>query len=969
MAAFTASQASVTNGSKVVTINSGESIANIRQGDFLFLAGFLVEINRGYVGAASQQYIELVKNWANSSQSSQPAVVIPTTGDFRAAVDAINNANKNVNDNFVAMQDWQTKTGTVTFTNQDGTTTTVKTLKQIEADNEAQMDAYHPFPWAMRKVEFEARRAANNEKYAASGFVHFGKHYVNSAEFIKEGITCFSSFWDEPNKNRFWMGRSSQASSVGGASKTDSAILNIAGVITNLESLADDYAETSRLTTVKLPPVEDGTRTCDSATGVSVTHATAAIAFASETATNKVVTNRVDMWGFEAFLREINAADPFVYKHGLIQSLATSINGVPTVDDNVRPITYFAWYEGDTTSRGKGVNWQTATESQRIAIASDADNKIYFDDATGKFYQMSIRGRSFAGTRNGDWLTLDSNIDKDIAPELETVVVAAQGIADYRAPYVSVSTRQNSYRGFTTTLNDDPQLGVYTVVSSSTNTAINGECYFLVCGTVNRRNTGLYHESFNNYGTAKASDNKEWHETTQIFTSKSDCFDVAKLLASSGSIASAKSGAPDGRFYDAIYASGAGGVCRDMRYSAYGLSPDDFTAKDAAIKSAEYRGREKAIKSKVIDTDYWLGSSHSNKLTKWINYSGDLIVYLAGNTLKIRVGDNLIVIDKTKDIVFKMNNIYTIDASTARCKLTDVTSLKGAFPEVSGTNSNVIYLVHEAKILPSVSGDFLHTDIIGDPSNILLCEDLKDGWAGLWVPVIPDGVSSEFPLSRPRSSEISSQKRIYTSNNGQDWTVGTVPIDIQKSETVGQAYPAGYIGLLTYNTKASLVKSSINTEIYGGLGYVFASSRAKDASGRVLGYSLTKRVNKSLTGSVLGSDQGNHSLTYIQGGDGYTTNKLLGFNSCVSQHTPIAIVAPQFQSPAFKALNYNVVENQQGYVQYAATELKHNGVDWGDDGKIHIVDNQSTMLDENGNTVLVVTARCVEPLGWIKNDK
>ena len=53
MAAFTASQASVTNGSKVVTINSGESIANIRQGDFLFLAGFLAEINRGYVGAAS----------------------------------------------------------------------------------------------------------------------------------------------------------------------------------------------------------------------------------------------------------------------------------------------------------------------------------------------------------------------------------------------------------------------------------------------------------------------------------------------------------------------------------------------------------------------------------------------------------------------------------------------------------------------------------------------------------------------------------------------------------------------------------------------------------------------------------------------------------------------------------------------------------------------------------------------------
>ncbi|MGO2349876.1 hypothetical protein, partial [Pseudoalteromonas nigrifaciens] len=162
MAAFTASQASVTNGSKVVTINSGESIANIRQGDFLFLAGFLVEINRGYVGGANQQYIELVKNWANSSQSNQPALAIPTTGDFRAAVDAINNANKNVNDNFLAMQNWQTKTGTVTFVNQDGTTTTVKTLKQIEAEADTATTA------AINAVETRAQTAYREAVEAAS---------------------------------------------------------------------------------------------------------------------------------------------------------------------------------------------------------------------------------------------------------------------------------------------------------------------------------------------------------------------------------------------------------------------------------------------------------------------------------------------------------------------------------------------------------------------------------------------------------------------------------------------------------------------------------------------------------------------------------------------------------------------------------------------------------------------------------
>jgi len=51
MAAFTASQAKVDNGSKVVQINSGESVSNVRGGDFLVIANAIVEINRAYIGA------------------------------------------------------------------------------------------------------------------------------------------------------------------------------------------------------------------------------------------------------------------------------------------------------------------------------------------------------------------------------------------------------------------------------------------------------------------------------------------------------------------------------------------------------------------------------------------------------------------------------------------------------------------------------------------------------------------------------------------------------------------------------------------------------------------------------------------------------------------------------------------------------------------------------------------------------
>ncbi len=285
------------------------------------------------------------------------------------------------------MQDWQTKTGTVTFVNIDGTTTTVKTLKQIESEAQAQLDTYHPFPWAMRKVEFEARRAANNEKFAASGFVHNGKHQDDGVDYIPIG----EGFYSELRlSNLLRMGVDSEGTDKG---TPDFPVVNIAGVTTHLVSLGDIH--TSR---VNFPAPEDGTRTYDTETDISTRHASPAIAFASETDTNKVVTKRVDMWGLEAFIKEITDSDPFVYPNGLVQSKQVTLCGVATETDTFRPDTYFSWHSEESGKTGRGVNWQTATEQERIAIASDPKNNIFFDDETGSFYQWCVRCRSFAGT-------------------------------------------------------------------------------------------------------------------------------------------------------------------------------------------------------------------------------------------------------------------------------------------------------------------------------------------------------------------------------------------------------------------------------------------------------------------------------------------------------------------------------------------------------------------------------------------
>jgi hypothetical protein len=141
MATYTAKQVSINNGSRDVVINSGELPQDINVGDFLCIGQFApMEINRVYFNDNNTPFIELVELWKNDNQASQPAIVIPSTVEFRETAHALKAANTLVNDNTQAMQKWQTKLGEVEFKNIDGTKTLVKTLKQMELDYQSTVD-------------------------------------------------------------------------------------------------------------------------------------------------------------------------------------------------------------------------------------------------------------------------------------------------------------------------------------------------------------------------------------------------------------------------------------------------------------------------------------------------------------------------------------------------------------------------------------------------------------------------------------------------------------------------------------------------------------------------------------------------------------------------------------------------------------------------------------------------------------
>ncbi|MDC9565557.1 MULTISPECIES: hypothetical protein [unclassified Pseudoalteromonas] len=955
MAEYSASQITIANGSKAVVINSGESPENVRQGDFLFVTGSdPVAINRTYINDNGQHVIELTKNWGQGNKNNQPAIVLPSTAEYKAVADALKNANLLVNDNFVAMQDWQTKTGTVTFVNIDGTTTTVKTLKQIESEAQAQLDAYHPHPWAMRKVEFEARRAANNEKFAASGFVHFGKHGESSGNIVpvNQGMWVHEAGVEASKALHF--GR--RENYIGGISKTENPIINIAGVLSviNINHYSGDIFNDKSATSIKFPPAEDGTRTYDSATGISVTHATPAIAFASETDTNKVVTDRVDAWGFEAFLREINDTDPFVYDKGLIQSQATNINGVATVTDNVRPDTYFAWYEGDDSSTGKGVNWQTATEAQRTAIASNPDNNIYFDDATGKFYQWCVRGRSFAGVGNGDWEELSVSGVSALTPKKNVnMYLHAQGginaITSYGSPSTYFIPPNDSGKR-----TDKSKLGHWTGQGSALQlSVIEGHCYFLICGTVNRLNQGAYHPSYNPLGSGRVSltDNNStsngndsfWYADGGSFGTNPFLSGLANNLESCfkwgdprGSIAGQRSGRADNRFFDAIYASGQGGVCRDMRYSAWGLTQEDFAEADLAIKSGEYHGREGLLKTYVIEGQLTVAGSSRN-------------IYIAGS--------NLGALATTGAKFYVVSSDGTVQSSRVGS-----TGSTGFISDDTLNNlETVTHVIVSSTENVSISGKYTYTEVIGDPSNILLCDDLKDGWVGGWNPEIPDGTNKEYRLTKKQ--EGSAISVIYSDDLGETWRLSSTVVTDAAKNILEVALPADALRLWIYTAKAKMTEFSENSEIYGGAESVKNVSFYSDRIYSALQYSLIDKIPTQRNWLNILENIPLNSFNIF-------SNKL-SLSGSPAAHSVINPAPPANNSSAFKTLNYNVVENQQGFINYAYTELTYDDAasDWGDDGKIHITDNQATRLDDNGNSVVYGTARIVEPLGWIKNDK
>ncbi|EKO3392578.1 prophage tail fiber N-terminal domain-containing protein [Vibrio fluvialis] len=706
------------------------------------------------------------------------------------------------------------------------------------------------------------------------------------------------------------------------------------------------------------------------------------IQYSEVSITNEVVTHPVDLVGLEVFLRPINEADPFACPYGMEQSKLTSVDGIPTVENNVRPITHFEVYPGDTTSRGRGWNLLdgSLTDAQKAKILQNPAHNIYrMNDGT--LAQWTVSQRTIRGAGNGDWEAIFASGSGDLSlcyKNKPSGLVTARGALDAALS----ASYSNSYRRPARVSLNSNDLGIWKLIeTNAASVAKNNECYFYVITTVPRLNQGAYHPVWNPKGTASGWKNNgsgraPWHDPliTQ-FVSPASCFKSSNDSSgadggydpTTGKLGG-RTDRPDGLLHDVIYASGLNGVIDHRpKYGAWNAS----SAEQAAVvreevKSGKYRGREK-LKRWMISEGVPSASSSNMYIGSGFGI-GDGEVYLASKSVVdngykawvyiVDAGDTTL-----SGVVTGEWYVCTAFSRNYQGQVTLLNPITGNNTWITaGTTASMKIIIGiDVEVNATVEGGFTQTDVIGAPANIFQVEALKEGWLGGWIKDIPDGTAKGFTLTR-RNVGNTSINRVYSPDNGASWVFSTIATS-EGINTFNSAYPLGAVSVVNYTAFAAQTEPSSNLPVFNGergLSSVFASSNYRTPNGCLLSESLLSNLLKS--DSTLPRDKC-YSLT----GFAVASSGVLEPSGNMTTHSQIDLSAPTSGDKAFKALFCQYASDQQANLNIIANELIYSstGGNWGDDAKVKIVAD-GTFTDLNGNKCKAAIHKLAKPYGFIK---
>ncbi|BAV80953.1 hypothetical protein [Vibrio phage RYC] len=745
----------------------------------------------------------------------------------------------------------------------------------------------------------------------------------------------------------------------------------------------------------------------------------------------EVVTARVDMFGGEFFLEEITEAQPMIYPYGMIQSKLTSLEDITTELDTTRPATYYAVFEGDTSSVGMGVNFNTLTEDQKILLFSNPCHNLFL--INGKPHQWRMRQVTISGTGNGDWLNTDvvnsENVDNSSLTWDERHYIRPQGYLD-TVPFRSgtPSGAENPYyagNNGTGGIYKSPEQGVFQAVGTSAGArpsvevGVGGLCYFHVWGTVPRLNQGAYHP-LNESGTTqvvRTSDNAgsyPWYDSRSYdLLNKADCFNFMSAWGAGDGKVPPKgtegaigqtTGRDDDRFYDSIYSEGWGGVSDD-RLSAFDMSSPEEAAKiDTKVKNGSYRGKERLVRTKIepffnyhntvgsatftktggavtdVSSGYgWYGyrlrcdiSSPENTTSGFnssINaFDGDNI-----NSYVVYVGDNgnTFVARGVNHFAFNGTQHYFVPVGGFNESGTERDAFNAAFPNGTVITVYVVHADYAGQVdnnTYSVEGDFSCKDILGNPVDILATPQLANGWIGYWNPDLRLG-SISVPLVR--KSLANSGTRTLTDDNGATWSSSAMSVNITNN-TYTTTTQANRIFVLEYTAKAYVTEKDSNRVVFNGqegIGNVWAN--VYYGHNTQYGVGLIESCIKKFTTANTSNAKLFGEYAVHSATLETDLDNLMSNTRYSPTHEPIDMGAANNTPTSMKALRYQTADNQGLYLNYAFEELVYDDSKfnpWGDDRRMTIIDNGLSIgTDTNGYNVIQGTNRLVKPYGYSKS--
>ncbi len=494
-----------------------------------------------------------------------------------------------------------------------------------------------------------------------------------------------------------------------------------------------------------------------------------------------------------------------------------------------------------------------------------------------------------------------------------------------------------------------------------------GDTFALLLGRVARLNQGAFHPVFNPEGArwplASSSTVQSWFQERAIqpvnrdepfnLSGATEGLAVAGGYLASGSVDRKRSGRPDGKFYDVIYADDF----TPLYYSAKNVVDHQallFDSFNRAVAGETFSGAE-------------LYGAYKVETVLAPNTSGSAPLRNTGivdHTLYL--GQRIIVENKNDKKLFlaRIDTIYGSD--TAACRVLpvgydsfqdvpdwDMTGYTASWS--SSGKTNIYFYNHPLNNQVAARPQFLMVDIIG--SQDAMPDEWKEhGVPGNWLAVgeegeslIPDGTSKNYKLSRKC---LECYQVLSTEDKGVSWTDVTADyktIAEGSGNTLGNlSTPSAALRMVFYRTSANPFESADSGQV-DSLGGVIVSNSHFTSGGSIFGGHLLNKIPTANSGVPRTVSPALKSCGVILNGLLYAG----GFASDIS-HESVNLTS---ESSGYKVSPYL----SRSYMHVIYKELKHNGTQWGDDNKFNIVDKNSTVTDLNGETVIVGQKRVELP--------